>query len=59
MKKKPINLLKLSKKQLKEISKLKLQKDSSINTNDIPEATDSELKTGHFYYQFPKNIIKQ
>lgn len=46
----PINFPSLNKHQLEEIEKLKKQSDDSINTKDIPEATDMELKTGHFYY---------
>ena len=45
-----INLPPLNKEQIKEIETLKAMSDDEINIDDIPEATDQQLASGHFYY---------
>ena len=47
---KNINLPSLDDKKLKELDALRRMDDKDIDLSDAPEASDSQLKSGHFYY---------
>lgn len=55
---KSINLPPLNDEQLKEIENLKNMADEDIDTKDIPEATEKEFSSGHFYYANSLKIPK-
>lgn len=49
-----INFPPLSDAQIKELEFLKNQKDSDIDTSDIPELTDEQLSQFHKHYENPQ-----